>query len=117
MRLRRDRARLRVDNPSPGAQTAMHTIRQRSFLALTIIGVLVATTACATSGGLGQVPTVPPTAAPSVDPGPPDETPAAPPSGSPSASPSGSPSGSPSAAPSASPSAAPSGSPSPSTSD
>jgi hypothetical protein len=89
----------------------MHTMRQRSFLALTLVGALLASSACATSGGLGPVPTVAPTAAPSVDPGPPDETPAA----TPSSSPSGSPSGSPSIGPSSPPSASPAGSPSPST--
>ena len=90
----------------------MNAIRQPSVaLALLLTGLLLATAACSTSGGLGQVPTVPPTAAPSIDPGPPDETPAASPSGSPSGSPSASPSGSPSAPPSS----PPSGSPSPST--
>jgi hypothetical protein len=89
----------------------MHTMRQRSFLALSLVGALLVGSACSTSGGLGPVPTVPPTTAPSVDPGPPDETPAA----TPSSLPSGSPSGSPSIAPSSSPSASPAGSPSPST--
>jgi hypothetical protein len=90
--------------------------RQRSFLVLAFVGIVLASSACATSGGLGQVPSVPPTSAPSVDPTPPDETPAASPSDAPSASPSGSPATSPSAPPSAPPSASPAGSPSPSAS-
>ena len=60
--------------------------------------------ACAASGGLGQVPSTPPSAAPSIDAGPSDETPA--PSASPSSGSSGGPSG---------PSGSPSSSPSPST--
>jgi germination protein M len=79
------------------------------FLIPALAGLMVVSAACTSSGGLGQVPSVPPTAAPSVDPGPPDETPSIPPS--PSASPSGSPSGSPSSPPST----PPSGSPSPTT--
>jgi germination protein M len=86
----------------------MATNRHR-FLIPALAGLIVVSAACTSSGGLGQVPSVPPTAAPSVDPGPPDETPSIPPS--PSASPSGSPSGSPSTPPST----PPSGSPSPTT--
>ena len=86
----------------------MITDRHR-FLIPALAGLLVVSAACTTSGGLGQVPTVPPTAVPSVQPGPSDETPSIPPS--PSASPSGSASTSPSPAPSASPN----GSPSPTT--
>ena len=86
----------------------MFTDRHR-FLIPALAGLLVVSAACTTSGGLGQVPTVPPTAVPSVQPGPSDETPSIPPS--PSASPSGSASTSPSPAPSASPN----GSPSPTT--
>jgi germination protein M len=79
----------------------MNAIRHRSTLqALALAGLLVATAACTSSGGLGQIPTVPPTVAPSIDAGPPDETPA--PSRPPSSSPS--PSGGPSTSPSASPS-------------
>ena len=81
----------------------MNAFRNRSVIsALALSGLLVATAACTSSGGLGQVPTVPPTLAPSIDPGPPDETPA------PSSSPS------PSGQPSSGPPASPSGSPSPS---
>jgi germination protein M len=83
----------------------MKSFRHRSILVLALFGVVVASAACANSGSLGTVPTVPPTAAPSIDPGPPDETPA------PSVSPS--PTGS--AGPSTSPSSGPAGSPSPST--
>jgi germination protein M len=87
----------------------MSPFHRRSILATVALGALiVSTAACTSSGGLGQVPTVPPTVPPSIGSGPPDETPAA----SPSASPSGSPSGSPSAVPSSpgtSPSASPSG--------
>ena len=71
--------------------------------ALALAGLLIAFVGCTSSGGLGQIPSVPPTTAPSVDPGPPDATPA--PSASPSVSPS--PSGGPSSSPSASPSASP----------
>jgi len=74
-----------------------------------LAGLLVVCAACTSSGGLGQVPTVPPTTAPSIQPGPSDETPSIPPS------PSTSPTGSPSASPSTPPSASPSGAPSPST--
>lgn len=80
----------------------MSVTRQRSIpliLAISLALVLVAA-GCATSGGLGQVPSTPPTAAPSIDAGPSDETPA--PSASPTTGASGSPSGAPSS--SASPS-------------
>jgi germination protein M len=83
----------------------MKSFRQRSFLVLALSGLVVASTACSTSGSLGAVPTMPPTVAPSVDPGPPDETPA----------PSSSPSPTSSAGPSTSPSSGPAGSPSSST--
>jgi germination protein M len=86
----------------------MSLFRRSILAAVALAALTVSTAACTSSGGLGQVPTVPPTTAPSIGAGPPDETPAA----SPSASPSGSSSGSPSAAPSspgASPSASPSG--------
>ena len=71
-----------------------------------LAGLLVVSAACTSSGGLGQVPTVPPTTAPSIQPGPSDETPSIPPS--PSGSPSGSPSSSPSTPASGEPSASPS---------
>jgi spore germination protein GerM len=87
----------------------MPLFRHRPILAgVALTALIVSTAACASSGGLGQVPTVPPTAAPSIEPGPADETPAASPSASPSGSPSGSPSSAPSSA-SSSPSASPSG--------
>ena len=86
----------------------MITDRHR-FLIPALAGLLVVSAACTTSGGLGQVPTVPPTAVPSVQPGPSDETPSIPPS------PSASPSGSASTSPSPPPSASPNGSPSPTT--
>ena len=70
-----------------------------------LAGLLIITAACTSSGGLGPVPTVPPTTAPSVEPGPSDETPSIPPS----------PSASPIVSPSSSPSMPPSGEPSPST--
>ena len=63
-----------------------------------VLLLVLVTAACATSGGLGQVPSTPPSAAPSIDAGPSDETPA------PSASPSNGSSGSPSSGPSGSPS-------------
>jgi germination protein M len=91
----------------------MNRTRSLVLPSLALVGLLLATAACGTSGGLGPVPTTPPTAAPSADPGPPDVTPdpsASPsPSGSPSGSPdpSASPTGSPDASPSASPSASP----------
>jgi germination protein M len=86
----------------------MSLFHRRSILtAIALSAVVLATAGCASSGGLGQVPTVPPTTAPSIEPGPPDETPAAP-----SASPSGSPAGSPSTAVPSSPGASPSASPS-----
>jgi germination protein M len=74
------------------------------FQILIMAVVIVASAACSTSGSLGAVPTMPPTAAPSIDGGPPDETPA------PSVSPS--PTGS--AVPLTSPSTGPAVSPSPS---
>jgi len=52
------------------------TFRHPSVLVLVLAGIVLATAACATSGGLGAVPTTPPSAAPSIDAGPPDETPA-----------------------------------------
>ena len=84
----------------------MNAPRHRALLPA-IAGLLLVAAACTSSGGLGPVPTVPPTTAPSIEPGPSDETPSIPPS--PSASPTGS-----SAAPSASPSIPASGEPSPS---
>jgi germination protein M len=55
----------------------MQPTRHRSlFPVLILSGVVLATAACSTSGGLGQVPTIPPTPSPSLDSGPPDETPA-----------------------------------------
>src|SRR5690242_9576505 len=84
----------------------MNAPRHRALLPA-IAGLLLVAAACTSSGGLGPVPTVPPTTAPSIEPGPSDETPSIPPS--PSASPTGS-----SAAPSASPSNPASGEPSPS---
>jgi hypothetical protein len=83
----------------------MVTIRHRSLIPA-LVGLLIVASACTSSGGLGQVPSVPPTVAPTVEPGPSDETPSIPPS--PSASPSGAPSGSPSTPPSASPGSSPS---------
>ena len=81
----------------------MNRTRSLVLPSLALAGLLLATAACGTSGGLGPVPTAPPTSAPSEDPGPPDLTPG--PSVVPSASPSGSvdPSGGPSGSPSASP--------------
>jgi germination protein M len=81
----------------------MFAFLPRSVASLLVVAVL-ATTGCAGSGGLGQVPTTPPSTAPSIDSGPPDQTPA------PSASPS--PTGS--SGPSTGPSGTPSGSASPS---
>ena len=78
----------------------MATIRHRSLIPA-LAGLLMVASACTSSGGLGQVPSVPPTDAPSVEPGPSDATPSIPPS--PSASPSGSPVTSPSTSPSTSP--------------
>ncbi len=82
----------------------MNAPRPRALLPA-LAGLLLIVAACTSSGGLGPVPTIPPTTAPSVEPGPSDETPSIPPS--PSASPSGS--------ASSSPSTPPSGEPSPST--
>ena len=82
----------------------MNAPRPRAILPA-LAGLLLIVAACTSSGGLGPVPTIPPTTAPSVEPGPSDETPSIPPS--PSASPSGS--------ASSSPSTPPSGEPSPST--
>jgi germination protein M len=82
----------------------MNAPRPRELLPA-LAGLLLILAACTSSGGLGPVPTIPPTTAPSVEPGPSDETPSIPPS--PSASPSGS--------ASSSPSTPPSGEPSPST--
>jgi hypothetical protein len=79
----------------------MATIRHTLIPALA--GLLIVASACTSSGGLGPVPSVPPTDAPSVEPGPSDATPSIPPS--PSATPSGSPATSPSIPPSAPPSA------------
>jgi germination protein M len=79
-----------------------HTNR-RSFLPILVLSALaIVAAACSTSGGLGQVPTTPPTGAPSIESGPPDETPA--PSVSPSPTESGGPSTSPSTGASGSPS-------------
>src|SRR5262245_41096676 len=75
----------------------MSVIRHSSLLpalAVSLVAVL-ATAGCAASGGLGQVPTTPPSAAPSIDAGPSDETPA--PFASPTTGASGSPSGAPAA--------------------
>ena len=85
----------------------MNAHRHRALLAA-LAGLLLIAAACTSSGGLGPVPTVPPTTAPSIEPGPSDETPSIPPS--PSASPTGS-----AASPSSSPSTPPSSEPSPST--
>lgn len=65
----------------------------RLITGLAVIGLIVATAACTSSGGLGPVPTPPVTPAPSVGPTPPDMTPG--PSAVPTVSPS------PTAAPSA----------------
>jgi germination protein M len=79
----------------------MIAIRHPSILRiLALSGMLIATTACSPSGGLGQVPTVPPTTAPSIQQGPSDEAPSASPSPSPSIDPSIGPSIPPSASPS-----------------
>jgi len=86
----------------------MQSNRHRSGLAalpavaIALVTVILATAACSSSGGLGQVPTTPPTSSPSIDAGPPDETAA--PSASPSPTDSGEPSTGPSTGPSASPS-------------
>jgi germination protein M len=78
-----------------------HTHR-RSILPILVLSALaIVAAACSTSGGLGQVPTTPPTGAPSIESGPPDETPA--PSVSPSPAESGGPSTSPSTGASGSP--------------
>lgn len=82
-----------------------HTNRRSIFPILVLSGLAIVAAACSTSGGLGQVPTTPPTGAPSIESGPPDETP------TPSVSPSPTESG----GPSTGPSTGPSGSPSPST--
>jgi Sporulation and spore germination/Immunoglobulin-like domain of bacterial spore germination len=79
----------------------MKSFRHSSLLALALSSIVIVAAACSTSGSLGAVPTVPPTAAPSVDAGPPDVTPA--------------PSVSPSPTGSAGPSTGPAGSQSPST--
>jgi len=89
----------------PGIEIELIAPRHR-LLVPALAGLLVVSAACTSSGGLGQVPTVPPTTAPSIQPGPSDETPSIPPS--PSASPSGSPSSSPSTPASGEPSASPS---------
>ena len=78
--------------------------RRHSLLILVLGGMLVISAACTNSGGLGPVPTVPPTTVPSIEPGPSDETPSMAPS----------PSASPSSSPSTLPSNPPSGEPSPS---
>jgi spore germination protein GerM len=80
----------------------MNALRHNSILPA-LAGLLLVVAACTSSGGLGPVPTVPPTTAPSIEPGPSDETPSIAPS--PSASPSGSASTSPSTPPSGEPSA------------
>jgi len=84
----------------------MNAPRHRALLPA-IAGLLLVAAACTTSGGLGPVPTVPPTTAPSIQPGPSDETPSIAPS--PSASPPGS-----AVSPSSAPSTPASGEPSPS---
>lgn len=83
----------------------MNAPRHRALIPA-LAGLLVIAAACTSSGGLGPVPTVPPTTAPSVEPGPSDETPSIAPS--PSASSSGSPASSPSTPSSGEPSASPS---------
>ena len=65
----------------------MATIRHPSLIPA-LAGLVILASACTSSGGLGQVPSVPPTVAPTLEPGPSDQTPSIPPS--PSASPSGS---------------------------
>jgi hypothetical protein len=88
----------------------MQSIRHPSvILALGLSLLVLITSACSASGGLGQVPTTPPTPSASIDAGPPDETPA------PSASPSSGGSAEPSSSPSAGQSGAPSSPASPST--
>jgi len=79
----------------------MNAPRHRTFIPA-LAGFLIIAAACTSSGGLGPVPTVPPTTAPSLEPGPSDETPSIAPSPSPSLS--GVPSASPSSEPSADPS-------------
>ncbi|HET8784545.1 MAG TPA: GerMN domain-containing protein [Candidatus Limnocylindrales bacterium] len=79
----------------------MNALRHRTFILISASFLIIAA-ACTSSGGLGPVPTVPPTTAPSIEPGPSDETPSIAPS--PSASPTGAPSVSPSTAPSDEPS-------------
>ena len=83
----------------------MNAPRHRALIPA-LAGLLVIAAACTSSGGLGPVPTVPPTTAPSVEPGPSDETPSIAPS--PSASSSGTPASSPSTPSSGEPSASPS---------
>lgn len=85
----------------------MITCRHSVFASLALAGLLLAIVACSPSGGLGPVPTTPPTSAPSIDPGPPDETPAPAVSPSPSTGSSADPSTSPSIGPSAPPRASP----------
>jgi spore germination protein GerM len=84
--------------------------QRRSLVSvLALSGLLIALAACSQSGGLGTVPTVPPTSIPSIDPGPPDMTPGPSPTASPTAEPSSAPTGSPVQSPQ--PTAAPTASP------
>ncbi|MEX2184813.1 MAG: GerMN domain-containing protein [Chloroflexota bacterium] len=73
----------------------MTTHRRSALSILALAATLLAVTACGGGGGLGPVPTAPPTAAPSVDPGPPDMTPGPSPTTPASPFPTSAPTGSP----------------------
>ncbi|CAN5484635.1 hypothetical protein BH20CHL7_BH20CHL7_01590 [soil metagenome] len=73
----------------------MTTHRRPILPVLALTAAIVAVAACTGGGGLGPVPTAPPTAAPSVDPGPPDMTPGPSPTSPASPSPTSDPTGSP----------------------
>lgn len=79
---------------------------RRSLLpVLALSGLMIALAACSQSGGLGTVPSAPPTPVPSVDPGPPDMTPEPSPTATPtpSADPTGGPVGTPKPTPTPTP--------------
>jgi hypothetical protein len=95
---------------APHEESAMD--RHRPSLALTILSatLLIVTAACSASGGLGPVPTTPPTSVPTIEPGPSDATPLPSATASPSLPPA-----SPSTGPSTGPSSTPAASPTPTT--
>src|SRR6266516_4155077 len=83
-------SRLGIRSSASGAHP-MQPTRHPSILPILVLsGLVIVAAACSTSGGLGQVPTTPPTPAQSIESGPPDQTPA--PSVSPSPTESGGPS-------------------------